>query len=342
MCSHSMSSPPSSPLPQNVIIHDGPQPITPLPENVVQTETVVIQPLDPSVVNLTLNQTITEDNFVVTNQQGKNADGSEITKSTFLTTDVDAVDIRQSLTETVVQYYDGQGESSVLINRIKVYAEEIKCSDFHGKGTIDDYNQLFVAAAKIANESKQMQLNVDVEGFAEFGQAADELSALFNSFIIKLQKVNIINDIGFLTVVATALGKIVNLSNIFGRFKETILATSTINVPKSIHDTSELLNGVMDEINCALGYINHFVNPVGQMDEAALSAADKNIIDTAVATIDSWNVLCDQGVSIAMSANVDIQNIKKVNDEIKTKTSAIKISTNLLKAKFATYNIKTS
>ncbi len=230
-----MSSPPGSPLPQNVVL----------------SVPLIIQPLDSS-VHLTLDQTITNDNYVVTNQQGQQADGTEITQSTFLTTNTNAPNITEQLTETVVQYYDDD-ESNVLLNQIKEYALEFKCSDFHGKGTIDDYKELFVAAAKIANESKQMQLNVDVEGFAEFGQAADDLSALFNSFIIKLQKVNIIDDTSFLRVVSIALGKIVNLSNIFGKFKETILATSTINIPKSIHNTSMLLNEVMDEVNCALG-----------------------------------------------------------------------------------------
>jgi hypothetical protein len=317
-----MSSPPGSPLPQNVVL----------------SVPLIIQPLDSS-VHLTLDQTITNDNYVVTNQQGQQADGTEITQSTFLTTNTNAPNITEQLTETVVQYYDDD-ESNVLLNQIKEYALEFKCSDFHGKGTIDDYKELFVAAAKIANESKQMQLNVDVEGFAEFGQAADDLSALFNSFIIKLQKVNIIDDTSFLRVVSIALGKIVNLSNIFGKFKETILATSTINIPKSIHNTSILLNDVMDEVNCALGYINYFVNPVGTLNDSELSAADKNVIDTAVSTIDSWNVLCDQGVSIAMSNNADIQNISQVNSQLKIKTDAIKISTNLLKAKFATYNIQ--
>ena len=74
-----------------------------------------------------------------------------------------------------------------------MYAEKIKCTDFQGKGTINDYANLFEAASKIANETKQIQLDVDIEGFNEFASAADDLSALFAEMTIKLQNVNKIN-----------------------------------------------------------------------------------------------------------------------------------------------------
>jgi hypothetical protein len=57
------------------------------------------------------------------------------------------------------------------------------------------------------------------------------LSNLFTGFIIKIQKVNIINDTLFLKSILDALKKIVNLSNTFGKFKEAIIATSLIQIP---------------------------------------------------------------------------------------------------------------
>lgn len=309
------------------------------------TTSVVGALTDVSYNNLTLNETIHGEGFIVTNQQGTTANGNEVTHTTFVTIDTsdNVMDITQNLTETVTEYYDNvtTGETSVLLDQIKLYAGRIQCSDFHGKGTIDDYSELFVAAAKIANESKQIQLNVDVEGFEEFGKAADDLSALFNSFIIKLQNVSIIDDTSFLRSVAIALEKIWNLSETFGRFKDTILATSTVKLPKSAHDASIILSGVMSEVNCALNYVNHFVNPgTENLPDAELSPEDKHIIDSAVSTIDNWNILCSQGVTIAMTNNVDIQNIKLINTEFKTKTDNIKLSTNLLKSKLAQYNIR--
>ena len=67
-----------------------------------------------------------------------------------------------------------------------------------------------------------MNLDIDVDGFNDFGKDADDLANLFNTFIIKLQNVNIINDNNFLSSVLDALKKIVNLSNVFGQFKQQL------------------------------------------------------------------------------------------------------------------------
>ena len=184
-----------------------------------------------------------------------------------------------------------------------------------------------------------MQLDVDIDGFNNFGAAADQLSNLFNSFILKLQNVNIIDDTAFLQAVVTALGKIVNLSNVFGKFKETILMTSTVKVPKSIHDTKVVLDGVMGELNCAMNYITNFVTPNPNLTNAQLSSNDQNIINKAISTIESWNNLCENGVSIAMANDSDIISIKNVNNSLKTKTQSLQNVTNLLQTKLAQYKL---
>lgn len=152
---------------------------------------------------------------------------------------------------------------------------------------------------------------------------------------------SIINDLDFLRAISIALRKIWNLSEVFGKFKQTILATSTIHIPKSAHDTSLILQSVLGEVNCAMKYINHFVSPdvLNVPTGANLSSSEQTIITQAVHTIDNWNVLCDQGVSIAMANNPDIQQIISANTQLKSKTSALKNATSTLKAKFALYNI---
>jgi len=283
--------------------------------------------------------------YNITNQTGKSADGSNIIREIF-TSSTDPsnndVNINLNLTEIVTTYTDASNnnQADILLNQIKAYASEINCSDFHGKGTIDDYATLFQAAGRIANESKHMELDIDIEGFSEFGKAADDLSDLFESFITKLQNVNIISDIGFLTTISIALGKIVNLSKIFGKFKETIFTTTTVQVPKSAHDTKVVLQGVMDEVNCAMQYINYFVSPTdASLNDAQLSAVEKNIIAQSIHTIDSWNVLCEQGVSIAMATNPDVQYIQQASSQLKNTTFNLKTATNTLKNKLAAYNI---
>jgi hypothetical protein len=281
--------------------------------------------------------------YVVTNNQFADASGNEHTETTFVTTDATSdAQIFQELSGNVLHYYDDSADSgkTAIIAQIKTYAEEIKCTNFQGKGSIDDYTDLFKAAAQIANESSQMQLDVDIDGFNEFASAADDLSELFNGFILKLQNVSIIDDTAFLTSVANALGKIANLSKVFGKFKETILATSTIHIPKSAHETSILLKNVVGQINCAMTYISHFVDSTNPAPTTAeLSNEEKNIINAAVTTIENWNILCDQGVSIAMSSDPDIQYINSASQQLKQKTQTLNNATTLLRSKLLAFNI---
>ena len=292
---------------------------------------------------LTLNQTINEKGDVITNQQGVTEVGNEKTETIFKPIDIsnNMANINEDLLGVVTAGYNDEtpnSEVSNLVNQITDLAGKIKCDSFHGKGSIDDYNGLFAAAAKIANESKQMQLDVDIDGFENFGSAADDLASLFVNFTKKLENVNIINDSVFLRAVASALTKIYNLSQVFGRFKETILATSTVKIPKSAHDTSVLLQGVIGEVSCAMNYISNFVNPDPTLTQAQLSTTDKGIIASAAATIDNWNVLCDQGVSIALSNSPDIQFIKSANTNLKNQTTLLQSATNALRAKIAALN----
>jgi len=294
------------------------------------------------ITTVTSRTVIDGSGYEIVNTIGR--DGStNIIRTTFDTTDPSLdTQIFENLTEKVTTYDDEtnpNSETNILLNQIKLYASEIQCSDFHGKGTIEDYTTLFQAAGRIATESKQMELNIDVEGFNEFASAADQLSELFNGFIVKLQNVNIISDTTFLRSITTALSKIVNLSKVFGKFKETIFATTTIQIPKSAHDTKVVIEGVMDEVNCAMQYINYFVSPDVSLNDAALSTVEKALISKAVTTIDNWNVLCDQGVSIAMSDNVDIKYISEANKELKQKTTMLQNATATLKSKLATFNL---
>jgi len=306
---------------------------------------IVLPPIVP-ITDVSSNLVIDGIGFEIVHETGKSDTGVNIARTTFDTDEPEIYDpqITQNLEQTIDTYNDlvePESETSLLLASIRTYAGELKCSDFHGKGSIDDYTSLFEAAARIATESKQMELDVDVSGFNEFAAAADELSNLFNGFIVKLQNVSIITDLNFLRSIKTALSKIVNLSNIFGRFKETVFATSAVQLPKSAHETKIVIAGVMDEVNCAMQYINHFVSPEDSptLVDADLSVAEKNIIAKSVETIDNWNNLCEFGVSIAMSNDVDIKYIQQASNQLKNTTISLKSVSTKLKTKLAQYNI---
>ena len=300
--------------------------------------------VSPIFVSHTRNVVTDGSGYVVTDQEGQTVDSSYVLYDTFDTTNPELYDpnIQERLVETISMYddeTDPSGQNSILVRQIQTYASQIQCDAFHGKGSVDDYAALFEAASKIAHDTKQMELNVDIEGFSDFGRAADELSQLFQSFTIKLQNVNIINDVAFLTSISAALGKIVNLTKVFGKFKETILATSTIAIPKSTYDTKIVLEGVMDEVACAMNYIGYFVDASSNpsLVDAQLSNTEKEIIHKAVDTIDHWNVICDQGISVGMAQDPNIKYIVQSSRALKQTTSALQNATEKLRMKLHNY-----
>ena len=285
--------------------------------------------------------------YTIVTESGNTNDGSFAINTTFHTTDPSFNNqITENLTEVFKTYNDEQqSETNALLSQIQTYASQINCSQFHGKGTIDDYTELFIAASNIANETKQMELDIDVDGFTEFANAADDLSNLFNGFIVKLQNINIISDVTFLRTIVDALAKIVNLANVFGKFKEVVVATTTVQIPKSTHDTAIILNGVMNEINCAISHINYFVSPTDaslndtQLRKSQLCDDEKAMISKSVNTINSWNQLCENGISISMTNDPDIQYIKQASNILKQNTNSLTNATSKLRSKLALYNI---
>lgn len=294
---------------------------------------------DMSLNDTSMNSIIIEPGLEIRNTISLN-DPEKFINTTFISTEPDKYDpnITQNLLIEITSIDDVENENQMLLNQIKNYAKNINCSDFHGKGTIEDYSELFKAASKIANESKQIQLDVDVEGFNEFSQAAEELSNLFENFTLKLQNINIINDKVFLTSILNALEKIWKLSEIFGKFKSTILSTTTIQFPKTAHETALVLSDVMDEINCAMNYITHFVSPTEQtLPLSELSSEEKNIIAKAVDTIDNWNTVCEHGISVAMNNNDDVKAIENYNNDIKISANILRRATSNLRTKLNSY-----
>jgi hypothetical protein len=94
----------------------------------------------------------------------------------------------------------------------------------------------------------------------------------------------------------------------------------------------------MEEIDCAMRYISNFVSPTDPLlPDAQLSAEEKNIIQKAVNTIDSWNAICEQGVSTTLSNNPDIQFIKNASNSLKQTTNNLKNVTQALRTKLTNY-----
>ena len=270
-----------------------------------------------------------------------NEDSESYGKLTFESTNPD-VDVTQILETKVVINNKLTIEKEKLLNLISSHATEITCSDFKGKGSIDDYKELFIAASNIVESSKNVKLDVDITGLNDFGNTCDELSDIFTSYITKLEKISIIDDLEFLRNVEYNLSKIVKLSNVFSKFKSTIIATSTINIPSTTIETSKKLNKVMDEINCAMNYISHFVeaDPHNTDSSFHMGEEDKKTIEKSVGVINSWSQISEYGVKVSMTNNEDIQKINLVSDSLKQNSEKLKGLTSKLKNKLSNFGIK--
>jgi hypothetical protein len=76
------------------------------------------------------------------------------------------------------------------------------------------------------------------------------------------------------------------------------------------------------------------------LTDAQLSGREKEIIAKSVDTINNWNILCKNGVSISMVNDPDIQYIKEANIQLKNQTSILTAATTNLRAKLAQFNLK--
>ena len=298
-----------------------PQPTPPIPPTEPTVSTV------PTVSTPPISQTLVEPGITIV------TDASGIQLRTY---DPANPILIEDFTKKVTVVQDSSGDL-LIVDQIKQCAAEIQCSDFHGKGSIEDYTLLFDAASKIVSDVKHVQLDVDIQGFQDFGQAADELSDLFEGFTKKIQSVNMIDDTVFLEAILSALRKIVNLSNIFGKFKKTIVATTTVELSTSVGETKRALEAVSDEVQCAMKYIQHFVNPTTELEKAALNEIDKNVIQRATTTIEAWSQIYENGVSVAMNQNEDIQYIQQANGLFKSQAVVLRQSTSQLRGKYSRY-----
>jgi len=313
--------------------------------NIIDISSLLLLPSDFSINTYDISFV---NGMEIITETGFTSDGTFISETAAITIDPSSdIQITIDISAIVQQYNDEISDISInsIMQEIAMYAGKINCSDFQGKGTVDDYTELFKAASDMAKHAKQTTLNINIDGFKEFGNAADELSALFQNYIVKIENMNVVNDTLFLSEILFYLKKIWNLSETFGKFKDTILGTSIIKLPKSLEDTKNILDGVMTEVDCAMKYIECFVSPETATDISLcspgsheLSISEKNQIMEAVNTIQKWNYLYNDNIQIAISENADVKFIENANIIIKNTSDLLKNNTAILKGKIKIYS----
>lgn len=207
-------------------------------------------------------------------------------------------------------------EVQSMVDQIKACAAEIQCSDFHGKGSIEDYIALLDASKLV---EVKLPLQIDLKGIEDYGNAADKLSDLFDGFVQKIQVVQPI-DTAFLQTILSALQKIVRLSNTFGKFKQSMVATHTLQLSDSVGKTKKILQEVTQEVECAMQYIQYFVSPSGSLPAAEI---DRTVIRQVA--IEDWGEQFEHNLLLHM--NEDLQSIQSSNEVFRTQSGLLNAAT---------------
>jgi predicted RNA-binding protein len=138
----------------------------------------------------------------------------------------------------------------------------------------------------------------------------------------------------FLSAVLSALKKVVALSKAFSAFQESILEN---RIHSSIGETKKILEGVTEEVNCAMEYISHFSSPTSYLEGANINHVNKNALNRACTTIDAWNTIYKNGASMAMNENPDIQYMKRTNQTFIQQSAQLRRTTNIIRERYSYY-----
>ena len=305
--------------------------------HIVDISAMMQLPQDASINSFT---TSVSGGFEIIQETAVLPDGTIIYQQVGITIDPSSdIQITQDLS-AIIRIYNDETDPSLnaIMQEITKYAANINCTNFQGKGSIDDYAELFTVASNLAKEAKQTTLVIDISGFYEFGNAADELSNVFQQYIVKLQNINVVNDMEFLKAITASLKKISHLADVFGKFKETILATSIVEIPKSLEDTRLIIDGVMSEVDCAMKYVQHFIcpeNDISMCAASSLSPEEKALIASAIATIQEWDNKYSKNLQGILSENADVKFIAEANQIIANTAKLLKNSTVVFKGKIS-------
>lgn len=160
---------------------------------------------------------------------------------------------------------------NILLEEITEYANKIY-SDVYGiEGieiiTKEHYTNLFLIAAKIAKQAKDVTLSIDYSIFGDFANVADNLHDVFQNYIFQMKRMNDINDVELLKSICSSLKQICNIKETFRKFKDAIMSLS------------------LDTI----------------MQDMSMNENEIEIIEKSIDKIQNWNKLYTTGMRIELS-----------------------------------------
>ena len=257
-------------------------------------------------------------------QTGQTEDGGDVL-DVDLQADQDVVDIDVDLT-TLTEYSDLNDEQIEKLQKIRDLAEKIKCTEFHNKGTLKDYEELIEKIRTV--EIQKVDLDLELDGLDKFGKFSKEISEMILGLSARIEQVSTVNDTEFLDKTIQQMENIQMLINALDKFKIDVAATSKLRLPSSTREVSQILSDLYVEASCAKEYIDYFtgVRSDRPSEDAELSENDKNAIQDAIKAIDLWVDMTNNGLEATMKNDENIQNIKEYNQKFSDLTEDLQAS----------------
>lgn len=219
--------------------------------------------------------------------------------------------------ESQVTFVQGSEDSKSLVLEIQKLQEKIKCSRFQGKGTMDDYANVFKKIQQYfaAVGDSNVEITIDTENLDNFAEQAKIFSEMFEEILIKFNKVSSVDDSVVLKKIRDDMVTITKMYENIDKFKAIVTGTSSLQIPQTIIDCTEVLNNINSDIACSLSYINYFVDSSAPMNElqlqrSQLSGDDKKALEFFENSIQVWIDMVNNDGTVAMSTNAYVKAFK--------------------------------
>lgn len=283
--------------------------------DLIQPDQVNIDPQDNSEQNIVSGNTTTEvfSGGVSTVDEGVDANGN-----TIVDLDLEAqsgrVKITQDLTAATSDI-DISEEAQAVLKDIESYSEDIKAENFAGKGSLEDYQELFQKVCKYSQDLKDtnIDLTIDMDKLSDFAESAKALTGFIGSLTLSLRRVVTVSDITFLKDFKEKIYNISLLYKTIGDFQTTIIATANLKVPGSVSKILALLQKITSQINNTMTYMDYFTGIISkeEVDKSAYLTDDSRAaLNRAISALDTWKALADAQTSTSLSTDKTVQDLK--------------------------------
>lgn len=216
-----------------------------------------------------------------------------------------------------LELIEPSAESLELLKKIQELQKGIKCTDMQHVGSLNDYLTLFQTTQKYIEQvgDKTIDLVIDTSVLDSFAEQADIYSQMFVEVQTQFQQISTVDDTAILSKILKDMEKISNMYKNIQKFHAVITGINYLQVPTSIQTSNEILESVINSIECTMPYINYFADSnteltSEQLENATMSSSQKSQISAAVKSLELWMNMVQNDTTTGLSGNIYVQAFK--------------------------------